>query len=110
MGSLDTIWNQLVGYQDIDFSKGNIHYTMGIPAFAETSTSPGADLWRKNASLGMSAVPWAEIMGQSVHAINVEGVRLPRYVWNFDTNQPYPEHMELVQKLLSKHRAQQAKA
>ena len=109
VGSLDTIWNQLVGYQDIDFSKGNIHYTMGIPAFAETSTSPGADLWRKNASLGMSAVPWAEIMGQSVHAINVEGVRLPRYVWNFDINQPYPEHMELVQKLLSKHRAQQAK-
>ena len=109
VGSLDAIWNQLVGYQDIDFSKGNIHYTMGIPAFAETSTSPGADLWRKNASLGMSAVPWAEIMGQSVHAINVEGVRLPRYVWNFDINQPYPEHMELVQKLLSKHRAQQAK-
>lgn len=110
VGSLDATWNQLIGYQDIDFSKGNIHYTMGIPAFPETATSPGADLWRKHASLGMSAVPWADIMGQSVHAINIEGVKLPRYVWNFDTNQPYPEHMELVQKLVLEHRAQKAQA
>lgn len=104
VGELDPKWNQLVGYQNIDFSEGNIHYTMGVPAFPETSTSPGADLWRKHAALGMSAIPWAEIMGQSVHAINIEGVKVPRYVWNFDVNQPYPEHLGLVQKLVAKHR------
>jgi lipopolysaccharide biosynthesis glycosyltransferase len=42
IGSLDPKWNQLVGYQDVDFSQGNIHYTMGIPAFPETLSSPGA--------------------------------------------------------------------
>jgi hypothetical protein len=107
VGGLEPKWNQLIGYQEVDLSEGNIHYTMGIPAFPETATSPGADLWRENASLGMSAIPWAEIMGQSVHAINIEGVKLPRYVWDFDINQPYPEHMGLVQKLVAKHRANQ---
>lgn len=107
VGELDPKWNQLVGYQEVDFANGNIHYTMGIPAFPETSTSPGTDLWRRSASLAMSAIPWPEIMGQSVHAINVEGVRMPRYVWNFEANQPHPEHEELVKKLVLKHRAKQ---
>ena len=69
---------------EVDLAQGNIHYTMGIPAFTETSTSPGAELWLKNAKLGMSTVPWDEIMGESVHSINIEGVRLPKYVWDFD--------------------------
>jgi hypothetical protein len=104
IGSLDPKWNQLVGYQDVDFGEGNIHYTMGIPAFPETLSSPGADLWRKFAQLGMSAIPWDEIMGSSVHAINIEGVRLPRYVWDFDTGQPRPEHLELVKKMVLAHK------
>jgi hypothetical protein len=104
VGALDPKWNQLVGYQEVDLSKGNIHYTMGIPAFPETSTSVGADLWRKSASLGMTAIPWVEIMGGSVHAVDIAGVKLPRYVWNFDIGEPYPEHLELVKKLVAKHR------
>ena len=104
IGSLDPKWNQLVGYQDVDFSQGNIHYTMGIPAFPETLSSPGAELWRKYAQLGMSAVPWGEIMGESVHAVNIEGVRLPKYVWDFDAGQPKPEHLELVKKMVLAHK------
>ena len=104
IGSLDPKWNQLVGYQDVDFDKGNIHYTMGIPAYPETGSSPGAELWRKFAQLGMSAVPWDEIMGKSVHAINIEGVRLPRYVWDFDAGQPKPEHLELVKNMVLSHK------
>ena len=100
IGSLDPKWNQLIGYQEVDLTQGNIHYTMGVPAFPETSTSPGAQLWLKNAQLGMFTVPWDEIMGESVHSVNIEGVRLPRYVWDFDTNQPKAEHLELVKKLV----------
>ena len=100
IGSLDPKWNQLIGYQDVDLTQGNIHYTMGIPAFPETSTSPGAELWRKNARLGISSAPWAEIMGPSVHAIEIDGVKLPRYVWDFDKKQPKPEHMELVKQMV----------
>ena len=106
IGSLDPKWNQLVGYQDVDFSQGNIHYTMGIPAFPETSTSPGAELWLKNAKLGMSAIPWDEIMGESVHSINIEGVRMPKYVWDFENKHPKLEHMELVKKLIVAKRTQ----
>ena len=106
IGSLDPKWNQLVGYQEVDLAQGNIHYTMGIPAFTETSTSPGAELWLKNAKLGMSTVPWDEIMGESVHSINIEGVRLPKYVWDFDKKHPKPEHLELVKKMVLAKRAQ----
>jgi hypothetical protein len=105
IGSLDPKWNQLVGYQDVDLTQGNIHYTMGIPAFPETSTSPGAELWLKHAKLGMSARPWDEIMGQSVHSINIEGVRLPRYVWDFEKNQPKSEHFELVKKFVVRNKS-----
>ena len=100
IGSLDSKWNQLVGYQDVDFTQGNIHYTMGVPAFPETSTSPGAQLWLKNAQLSMYTVPCGEIMGESVHSVNIEGVRLPKYVLDFETNQPKAEHLELVKKLV----------
>ena len=106
IGSLNPKWNQLIGYQKVDLTQGNIHYTMGIPAFPETSTSPGAELWLKNAKLGMSAVPWDEIMGESVHSINIEGVRLPKYVWDFEKKHPKPEHLELVKKMVLAKRAQ----
>ena len=40
IGSLDPKWNQLVGYQDVDFSQGNIHYTMGVPRFSRNFIIP----------------------------------------------------------------------
>ena len=104
VGALDPKWNQLVGYQSIDTTSGNLHYTMGIPAFAETSTSEGAQQWRDTAKRATSAIPWVEIMGPSVHAVNIEGVKLPKYVWDFDKNQPKPQHLELVKTLVLKHR------
>jgi len=104
IGSLDPKWNQLVGYQNIDTGSGNLHYTMGIPAFAETSTSDGVIEWRRMAQQATSATSWRDIMGTSVHAINVDGVRLPKYVWDFEKNQPKPEHLELVRALLIKSR------
>jgi hypothetical protein len=102
VGSLDPKWNQLVGYQAIDSKRGNLHYTMGIPAFAETSSSEGMAEWRSIAQRATSATSWREIMGSSVHAINIEGVKFPRYVWDFEKNQPKPEHLNLVKTLLTK--------
>ena len=104
VGELDASWNQLVGYQDIDLSHGNIHYTMGIPAFAETSTSPGSEKWRATAQRATSAIPWNQIMGSSVHVINIDGVNFPKYVWDFEKKQPKPEHLQLVKKLILKSR------
>ncbi len=111
VGGLDPKWNQLIGYQAVDLSAGNLHYTMGVPAFPETTTCEGAELWRKTAQLSMSAIPWKEIMGQSVHTIEIDGVKFPKYVWDFDKQQPKPEHFTLIKKLVTEHHqnlAQQA--
>lgn len=102
IGTLDPKWNQLVGYQTINSDEGNLHFTMGVPAFIETSTSDGAHIWQDVARQAMSAIPWAQIMGPSVHAVDVNGVKLPRYVWDFEKNQPKPEHSELVKSLVFK--------
>lgn len=104
VGALDPKWNQLVGYQEIDATEGNLHYTMGIPAFAETSTSDGAQRWRDTAKRATSAIPWAQIMGSSVHVVNIEGVKFPKYVWDFERKQPKPQHLELVKTLITKSR------
>ena len=100
IGSLDATWNQLVGYQEVDLTQGNIHYTMGVPAFPETSTSVGTEIWRKYAQRGMAAIPWNEIMGPSVHAVELNGKKFPKYVWDEATETVKPEHLAMVTKLL----------
>ena len=102
IGSLNPKWNQLVGYQTINSNEGNLHYTMGVPSFVETSTSDGAQTWQGVARQAMSAIPWSEIMGPSVHAIDINGVKLPKYVWDFERNQPKAQHAELVKSLVFK--------
>lgn len=104
VGALDPKWNQLVGYQTVDMTQGNLHYTMGVPAFPETSSCDGAKLWQDTAQLAMSAIPWAQIMGPSVHAIEIDGVKLPRYVWDFEKSAPKPEHFELVKTLVLRNK------
>lgn len=103
VGDLPAIWNQLVGYQPIDPTQGNLHFTMGVPVFPETSSCDGAELWNLQADKAMSAITWPEIMGPSVHAIEIDGVKLPRYVWDFERQQPSEKHFELVKKLVLEH-------
>jgi len=102
IGELDPKWNQLVGYQEIDSREGNLHYTMGITAFPETSTADDADIWRDCAKRATSTIPWVEIMGPSVHVITVEGVKFPKYVWDFEKNQPKPEHFKVMKMLIDR--------
>ena len=63
----------------------------------------GAQLWLQTAKLSMSAIPWKEIMGTSVHVIEVDGVKFPKYVWDFEKKQPKPEHVPLLKKLITEH-------
>ena len=97
---LDPKWNQLIGYQPTDSSSGNLHYTMGIPAYEETATCDHRDLWEAQLKSATSSVPWVDIMGQSVHAIDIDGVKFPKYVWNLEKNIPVPEHLEFIKQLL----------
>ena len=97
-----------MGYQQVEPSAGNLHYTMGVPAYPETSTCPHGEYWKAQLQLATSSVPWVQIMGDSVHAIEIDGVKFPKYVWDIQNNTPVDEHLALLQKLIAEQ-AEKAK-
>lgn len=100
IGEMDDKWNQLVGYQDCHGKSGNLHFTMGVPAFPETSTSEFGQIWTDCAKRAIGVTKgWGEIMGPSVHALKVNDRYLPKYVWDTESNRIKPEHDALVAQL-----------
>lgn len=67
-GELPLDWNHLVGYDEPNPNAKNVHFTQGIPCFPETINSEHADEWQKYAKSIMTTLPWAALMGNSVHA------------------------------------------
>lgn len=70
IGSLPGEWNHLVGY-DEPKPASLVHFTQGVPAWPETKDCEYADEWRRDAQEAISARPWVELMGNSVHAAPV---------------------------------------
>lgn len=64
---LDPAWNHLVGYDTPGPAK-IVHFTQGIPCFAETEKDEYAQEWRDELQKALGTVSWQEIMGPSVHA------------------------------------------
>lgn len=80
IGDLPRDWNHLVGYQEMpDKLPKLIHYTQGMPAYPITQDSPYALEWAKEHQLLNSIRPWEELMGNSVHAMDLDGQRVPKY-------------------------------
>lgn len=67
IGELPSVWNHLVGYDKPQNAK-IIHYTQGIPGYPEVADCEYAKEWMDEAERSASAVPWEELMGNSVHA------------------------------------------
>jgi hypothetical protein len=67
IGHLPKEWNHLVGYDPPGPAK-LVHFTQGIPCFPETQQDEYAAEWQAAMQSLASTVPWAEIMGNSVHA------------------------------------------
>ncbi len=80
IGDLPREWNHLVGYDEPRKDAHLIHYTQGIPCFPETLTSEYADEWHTEHKLTNSAAPWTTLMGQSVHAAELDGKMVPKFV------------------------------
>lgn len=78
VGDMPPEWNHLVGYDASREDAKLIHYTQGIPAFPETKGCEYADMWFKEHRIVNSAVPWVELMGNSVHAEIVDGKPRPK--------------------------------
>lgn len=79
IGVLPLEFNHLVGYCDARPDAKLVHFTQGIPAFAETEECEYAKAWREEAMHMTSTKPWRELMGNSVHAVQfADGTVWPR--------------------------------
>ena len=102
IGEMDGKWNQLVGYQECQGMSGNLHFTMGVPAFPETSTSEFGQIWTDCAKRAIGVTKsWGEIMGPSVHSVQINGHHFPKYVWNNNEQKVNDSHHQLVSNLLA---------
>lgn len=80
---------------------GNLHFTMGVPAFPETSTSEFGQLWTDCAKRAIGVTKsWGEIMGPSVHSVQINGHYFPKYVWDQTAQIISPRHSSMVSCLL----------
>jgi len=79
IGGIPGKYNHLVGYDAPREDASLIHYTQGVPAFPETKDSEHAKLWMEYHVKGNSAQPWTTLMGNSVHAKELNGKRVPKY-------------------------------
>ena len=80
IGAFPPEWNHLVGYDEPRDDAKLVHYTQGVPCFQETIESEYAKEWHYEHKVMNHARPWAELMGNSVHAAEIDGKRVPRFV------------------------------
>lgn len=73
IGFLPSNWNFCVFYQEPGTCDipNLIHYTAGVPAFPEVRGCDFGEEWMLLAKEAMSAVPWKDLMGRSVHVNKV---------------------------------------
>lgn len=71
VGNLPPEWNQLVGYDPPREDAKLLHFTQGVPAYPETIGGGYAAEWKAELKAATATRPWAELMGQSVHAAPV---------------------------------------
>lgn len=105
IGDLPLEWNHLVGYDSPKQELPKlIHYTQGVPCFNETNTSEYAKEWISEFKLCSSAVTWETLMGNSVHAVQINNKKMPKYLIDIDNRCPYEEHKEKVKELLTENK------
>lgn len=71
IGNLPSRWNHLVGYDEPRTDAGIVHFTQGVPAWPETAGCEYASEWKRELASCLHVEPWANLMGQSVHAERV---------------------------------------
>jgi len=79
IGDFPRDWNYLVGYSEKQEEPKLIHYTQGMPAYPLTQDSEFAIDWAKEHQYMNSIRPWEELMGNSIHAMDLDGKRVPKY-------------------------------
>lgn len=86
VGELPNKWNHLVGYDAPSENPSLVHYTQGVP-FPRwpTNDCEHNEAFMEVLNFSVSAQPWENIMGASVHTgADMEGRRVPLYKLNPD--------------------------
>lgn len=101
IGDLPREWNHLVGYDKPNGDAKLVHYTQGIPAYPETIECEHSELWHHWHQYSNYTQPWENLMGNSIHAIQVNDKKLPKFLFDLEKQVPKPEHEEIVKKILT---------
>lgn len=67
VGELPKAWNHLVGYDAPNPNAKLVHFTAGIPVWAQTKDCEFSGEWHETARKSMSSVSFEALMGKSVH-------------------------------------------
>lgn len=79
IGDLPGEWNHLVGYDTPRHDAKLVHYTQGVPAFPETRGGEYENEWINDVKFAVSAQEWETLMGRSVHCVELNGKKMPRW-------------------------------
>jgi hypothetical protein len=74
-GSLPPQWNHLVGYDAPRADAKLVHFTMGVPCWAETVNSEYGAEWAAEVEAMRATCSFRELMGNSVHIPHLKAVR-----------------------------------
>lgn len=82
VGELPSEWNHLVGYDEPRGDAKLVHFTQGVPGYPELRGCEYTEEWIQLARLMGGMAPWAEVMGQSVHAKSIGGINVPKLAFD----------------------------
>lgn len=98
VGDLPREWNHLVGYDKPRKDAKLVHYTQGTPCLDKTSVCEYSELWHEiNKEMNYSC-KWDELMANSVHAVEINGKKLPKFMFDLEKGVPVPEYLDIVKK------------
>ncbi len=100
IGDIPGEWNFLVGYDEPRHDVKLLHYTQGVPYWPETQYCDYGYLWKDEVQALTSALPWSHLMGTSVHAVDCNGYKLPKYLFDLQKQAPKPNYVEAVETFL----------
>ena len=109
IGDLPRDWNVLVGYDNPIEHPKLVHFTQGNPLWPETIDCDYSQVWHDTHKSMNSAIAWSDLLGNSVHAVHVNGVPLPRFLFDEVNKEPHPRYRQKVMELLHKNKALKAK-
>ena len=100
VGDIPREWNHLVGYDSRSPSAKIVHFTQGMPCYPETRDCEYAPEWLAEKKQANFIVPWVELMGTSVHAVNVNGRLMPKFLIDLENKRPAVGYENTVKKLM----------